>query len=172
MSIAAFVVAAVAAAVPPADARIGCAERAEPSPAPGALPGVVAELPEGGEFVILTVSPTPSRTRMGRRTVWLWKTPATLSADRSIVLEVPRRGARRARLGWGRTRSFAGAPRTTRFTACAEDEPLHSGDGVVGPRTGWGGALITLRRRSCLRLVVRSDGESLPLRVPLGRRCA
>jgi hypothetical protein len=58
-----------------------------------------------------------------------------------------------------------------RGVSCSADEPLFSGDGVVGPTTGWGGSLITTHRRICLRLRVFSGGASSPLRVPLGRRC-
>ena len=110
--------------------------------------------------------------RIGGCRAWLWKAPVALTADRSVVLTVYGKAARRARLGFARpARSFARADRTMRFTSCSPNAPLHSGDGTVGPVTGWGGSLVTLDRRLCLRLRVVTAEGSVSLRVPLGRRC-
>lgn len=161
-----------------ADSTVPCSARAEPPPADGlrGQEGVTtsfARLADGGRFEINTFGDLgPSRTRIGERRVWLWKAPAALTADRSVILTVPARAARRARLGFTRpARSFARSDRATRFVSCAPDTPLFSGDGMVGPETGWGGSLITLDRRVCLRLRVVTATTSVPLRLPLGTRC-
>lgn len=160
-----------------ADSTVPCSARSEPSPAVGlrdqeGVTTSVARLANGGRFDLYTFGGRPSRTRIGERRVWLWKTPVALTADRSVILTVQGRAARRARLGFTRpARSFARADRATRFDSCAPDTPLFSGDGTVGPETGWGGSLITLDRRVCLRLRVVTAKASVPLRVPLGTRC-
>ncbi|HEV2785597.1 MAG TPA: hypothetical protein VGV67_04355, partial [Solirubrobacteraceae bacterium] len=166
---------------PRADTHVDCARHAEPSPPAEPTTGggthvATAALPDGARFHLLWFSNAgPTRVRVGRRQLWLWKTPAVLSADRSIVLSVAPRHVRRARLAFDRQPpSFARGDRATRFTSCPEDEPRFSGPGTVGPRTGWAGSLLTVDRRLCLRLRVTpaAGGDPVPLRVPRGRRCA
>lgn len=161
-----------------ADSTVPCSARSEPPPSVGprdqeGVTTSVARLPDGGRFELDTFGDLgPSRTRIGERRAWLWKAPVGLTADRSVILTVRARAARRARLGFTRSaRSFARADRATRFVSCAPDTPLFSGDGTVGPVTGWGGSLITLDRRVCLRLLVVTAKASVPLKVPLGTRC-
>lgn len=160
-----------------ADSAVPCSARSEPSPGvslreqKGVTTSVV-RLADGGRFDLYTFGGRPSRARIGKRPVWLWKAPVALTADRSVILTVPARAARRARLGFTPpARSFARADRATRFDSCAPDTPLFSGDGTVGPETGWGGSLITLDRHVCLRLLVITAKAPVPLRVPLGTRC-
>lgn len=173
MLLAATAAALLVAATPAPAVHVDCAARAEPPPPePPRARTVSAALPDGGRLYVLNVPGRPSRTRLGGRAVFVWKTPVVLSADRSVVVAIGRRQARRTRLGVGGSfPSFARSPRTARLTSCPEDEPRFSGPGVVGPLTGWGGSMVTLRRRSCLRLRVHSGGATVPLRVPLGRRC-
>lgn len=166
-----------------ADSTVPCSARAEPPPPVGdGLRDQVQDhvttssvrLPDGGRFDLYTFPDDlgPSRSRDDERRVWLWKAPAVLTADRSVILTVPAGAARRARLGFTRpARSFARSSRATRFVSCAPDTPLFSGEGTVGPETGWPGSLITLDRRVCLRLRVVTATTSVPLRVPLGTRC-
>jgi hypothetical protein len=131
-----------------------------------------ARLPDGGELALYTFSGPPTRSRIGGRRVWMWKTPASLTAGRTVVLSVAGSAAGRARLGFTPPApSFAEAARATRFTSCAADTPLFSGEGTVGPVTGWGGSLFTLDRRICLPLLVTRSRTPVVLKVPLGTRC-
>lgn len=160
-----------------ADSTVPCSARSEPPPAVSlrdaeGVTGSGARLTAGGQFDLYTFGGRSSRTRIGGRRAWLWKAPVALSADRSVVLTVNGPAARRARLGFARrARSFAGADRATRFASCAPDTRLFSGNGTVGEVTGWGGSLVTLDRRLCLRLRVVTATESVSLRVPLGMGC-
>lgn len=160
------------------DASVPCSARVEPPPTSSleGRDGVTtskAALPGGGRFAVFSFAGAPTRVRLGGRRVWAWKTPAELSAGRSVVMTVAPASARRARLGFSRpARSFRRAPRSARFTACPADEPLFSGEGTVGPVTGWAGSLITLDRRTCLRLTVREGrAAARRLAIPLGRSC-
>ncbi|HEX8087117.1 MAG TPA: hypothetical protein VF529_22755 [Solirubrobacteraceae bacterium] len=160
-----------------ADSTVGCDRRSEPPPSEAVRTGedahvAAAALRDGGRFELFTFRGAPFRMRLGARRVWVWKAPASLSADRTVILAVGSRNTSRARLAFGPfARTFARSDRAVRFTSCPPDEPLFSGDGVVGPTTGWGGSLITTDRRICLRLRVFSGGASSPLPVPLGRPC-
>ena len=159
------------------DSTVPCSAHVEPPPVVSlrkrkGVTTSTARLAAGGRFDVYTFGGRPSRTRIAGRRAGLWKTPVALTADRSVILRVGGTAVRRARLGFGRpARSFARAARATRFVSCAPDTPLFSGDGTVGPDTGWGGSLITLDRRVCLRLRVVTAKESVPLPVALGTRC-
>jgi hypothetical protein len=169
-------VAARPAATTEADGTVGCRMRSEPAPSRDLAdqPGVgvsVAVLP-GARFRVFTFDGAPARSRLGGRRVWTWKTPVALTAEASVVVSVAASRQARARLGFTPARrSFENADRSTRFTACSADTPQFSGDGTVGPETGWGGSLITRDRRLCLRLRVESGGRTTGLLVPLGRSC-
>ena len=166
-----------AASAPRADSTVACSARAEPSPSEGLREGEgvvvsAARLEGGGRFALYSFDDPPARTRIGGRRTWLWKTPVSLTADRSVVLSVHARSVGTARLVFARQpKSFTAADRATRFRSCTADEPQFSGAGTVGPATGWGGSIVTLERRQCLRLQVVAGGRRSTLRVPLGRRC-
>lgn len=165
------------APAPRADSAVPCSARSEPPPldALSSDPSVrsaAVELRGGGRFELFTFGGAPSRTRVGRTHAWLWKTPVSLTVGSSVVVSVPASRARRARLGFTRrASSFGRADRATRFTSCAADTPLFSGEGTVGPVTGWGGSVLTLDRRVCLRLRVSGATGDAVLELPLGRRC-
>jgi len=56
------------------------------------------------------------------------------------------------------------------FEPCSADTPAFSG-GVVGPITGWAGAMI-VTGPGCIRLRLRVDDQRRPdIRLPLGHRC-
>lgn len=159
------------------DGVVGCRSRSEPAPSSDLAdqPGVgvsIAVLP-GARFRVFTFDGAPTRHRLGERWVWSWKTPVALNAAASVVVSVTPSQQARVRLGFTRERrSFGYSDRSTRFKACTPDTPQFSGDGTVGPETGWGGSLITRDRRVCLRLQVASGGQTAGLAVPLGRSCA
>ena len=157
-----------------ADVVVPCSARVEPPPAVKQRGGVttsVARFADGGRFV-LAFGTGPSKTRIGGRRVWVWKTPVVLSADLAVVLSIDAVASRRARLSFtGMVRDFQTGARRARFEACSADTRRFSEEGVVGPETGWAGSLITLDRRVCLRVRTVTARESVKLKVPLGRRC-
>ena len=102
------------------------------------------------------------------------KLPVALRAGHRATLRVSPAQRRHAGLTFtDRTRGahrVAGADQTVVFEPCAADTPAFSG-GVVGPITGWAGAIIVSGPR-CIRLQLWVDGErARDIRLPLGRRC-
>ena len=102
------------------------------------------------------------------------KLPVALRAGHRATLRVSPAQRRHAALTFtDRTRGarrVAEADQTVVFEPCAADAPAFSG-GVVGPITGWAGAMLVSGPR-CVRLQLWVDGErSRDIRLPLGRRC-
>jgi hypothetical protein len=103
------------------------------------------------------------------------KLPIGVRADHSATLRVSAGHRRHAALiHRDETRDanrIADGDRAVTFVPCAADVPAFSGEGTVGPITGWAGALIVTGAR-CVRLGVTVDGKRKPdVRLPLGRRC-
>ncbi|MFY9264356.1 MAG: hypothetical protein WAO61_02870 [Solirubrobacterales bacterium] len=150
---------------PTADESVGCEERVEPmfrfsSDAPGITGANVGDAhlvlaPPGPDFVA-------PRTRNGDERLWVWKTPLTVSADRSMIVAVNPAQAEEVRLQYaGRDGVFEDFSRVTQFTAC--DTP-----------TGWAGGFATRASSVCVKLQVWSGTANQPksVVVPLGQKCS
>jgi hypothetical protein len=155
---------------------IGCASRAEPSVlALDRRRDIVR-----GAFALVTVqrdlprlAKATYRVRRGRLPGI--KLPGGVEADHRASLRVAR--SQRSHVGLvyrhavREPKRIADADTAVRFAPCAADTPAFSSDGVVGPLTGWAGALV-LDGPRCVRLEVRVDGKrQRDIRLPLGRRC-
>lgn len=175
---------AVAVTPPPV---VGCAARAEPSVkrfgrrrdvirGPFALVTLARDLP-----LLSRASYRPSNGRLP-----VVKLPVGLRAGHTATLSVAPNQRPYAALTYREeTRDARGVQdgdRAVAFKPCRADTPAFGAavprrlgalsGGIVGPITGWAGALILTGPR-CIRLEVRVDGQRQPdIRLPLGRRCA
>jgi hypothetical protein len=155
---------------------IGCASRAEPSvPSFDRRRDVIR-----GAFALITVRRDLPRLakasyRRRHRRLPVVKLPAGVEAEHRATLRVAPSQRRHVgliyRKALGQPKRIADADPAVRFAPCSADTPTFDGDGVVGPITGWAGALL-LDGPRCVRLQVRADGERRPdIRLPLGRGC-
>lgn len=163
---------AAAAATP----VVGCRQHVEPSiPRFDPARDIVR-----GTFALVTVrrdlprlSQASYRPRNGRSAGI--KLPIGLHAGRRATLSVPAAHRDHVGLVYRQTARTATRPRqadgAVTFASCPAGTPAFSSDGIVGPVTGWAGALIVSGPR-CVRLEVRIDGRrQRDIRLPLGRRC-
>lgn len=132
-----------------------------------------AELADGKEFAFTTFDDTGSkRKRLGSSKVNEWKLATRLSADTVVTASVVASQRRLARFP-AKALSFNRLPAKATFKSCAADTPTSAGKDVVGGVTGWGGGVVTMRRRLCLKMQIieESTGKKTILTVGLGRKC-
>lgn len=155
---------------------IGCAARAEPSPKRFERRRDVVR----GDFALITIArglpqlAGNSYRPQGGRLAGI-KLPVGVRAGHAATLRVGVSDRRHAALIFRHAtrdaRQVADGDQVVTFNPCRASTPGFS-DGVVGPITGWPGALIVTGPR-CIRLQLRVDGRRLAdIRLPLGRRCA
>lgn len=133
----------------------------------------VAELTDGKEFAFTTFDDTGSqRKRLGSSKVNEWKLATRLSADAVVTASVVASQRRLARFP-AKTGPFNRLPSKAIFKSCAADTPTSDGKDVVGEVTGWGGGVVTTRRRLCLKMQIleESTGKKSIVTVALGRKC-
>ena len=116
-----------------------------------------------GPLVVIEGNGRLTVTRV-RADLYVWKLPVVVRAGRRVTVTIDPRDRRVAALAAG--------PMTRRLTDGRARVRYESCPGERGSATGWAGALLTTRRRACVRLVAQAAGDAVRRVVlPLGRQC-
>lgn len=166
---------ATSAAAPKPDETLDCSERVEPPPVGGTEGlGYTRIVLKDDAGLGISLMPPPSQRRAGGKRLYVWKMPLALTASKRVFVQIDRRDKHLARFEFLERGAFQKLPRTLRIESCSADEPRFSGEGTVGPETGWAGALVATRPALCLRVRVIDLADNSLRRVvlPLGGDCA